>query len=88
MSNEAVARALIAGLVSHNVPDEGGEPANAVDSLDRVADALYRLGNADAATPMGGLEAHGKAILDASEKIAAALHDVAEAIRESSRESG
>ena len=33
-----------------------------------IADAIYRLGNADASTPMGGLEALGAAILEASER--------------------
>lgn len=80
--NEAVARALMAVLASPNVLDANGEPANAVDALSQIADALRLLGNADAATRMGALEAHGKAILDAGEMIAAGLHDVADAIRE------
>ena len=50
------------------------------DAIDGVARALHRLGNADACTAMGGLEAHGKAILDAAEMIAGALSQVASAI--------
>jgi hypothetical protein len=47
-------------------------------SIDRAA---RHLGNGDATEHMGALEAHGKAILDASEKIADAIHDLAEAVR-------
>lgn len=75
-------REILESFVSQNVPDSNGEPANVVDALDHIARALRLLGNADAATPMGALEAHGKAVLEASEKIATGLHDVAAAIRE------
>jgi hypothetical protein len=40
------------------------------------------LGNADAATHLGGLEAHGMAVIEAAEKISGAIHDLAEAVRE------
>jgi len=86
---ELIARALRDVLVSPNVPDANFEPAGLVDAIamagQAVAAALYRLGNADAATPMGGLEAHGKAILDASENIASAINNLAEAVREGQR---
>jgi hypothetical protein len=53
-----------------------------VDAGQSIARALDRLGNADAGTPMGGLEAHGAVLLEAAEKISSALYDVAGAIRE------
>ncbi len=40
-----------------------------------VADALHRLGNADASTPMGAIEALGGTILSGAETIAEALRD-------------
>ena len=44
-------------------------------SLDRVAHAIHRLGNADAMTPFGGMEALGMAITEAADRIASALTD-------------
>jgi hypothetical protein len=61
--------------------DDAGQYAIAVAILS-LARAIDRLGNADAATPMGGLEALGDCILKANSSVAVALHDVAEAIRE------
>ena len=53
---------------------------------DAIAEAirygLKYLGNTDAATPMGAIEAHGAAMLEAAEKIAGGLHAIAEAINE------
>jgi hypothetical protein len=60
---------------------ESGD-VNLTDAVADVAHALRLLGNADASTPMGALEAHGKAMLEASENISGGLHDIAEAIRE------
>lgn len=81
---DRIADALRATLISPNESDANYEPANAVDAIAQagrnIARALDRLGNGDACTHMGGLEAHGKAILDASDKIAAGLHAVADAI--------
>lgn len=37
----------------------------------------------DAATPMGALEGHGKTMLDSAKLIAAAITDLADAVRES-----
>ena len=42
-------------------------------AIDALAEAINRLGNNDAFTRMGALEAHGKAILDASQNIADAI---------------
>lgn len=47
-----------------------------------IARALRDLGNGDACTPMGGLEALGVALVDACGRIADALNNVAEAIRD------
>lgn len=54
------------------------------DALNKVANAIHKLGLADAVTPMGAIEAHGVAVKDAAATIAAALGDLAEAIREGS----
>lgn len=47
-----------------------------------IARAIHRLGNADASTPMGGLEALGGVIEKAGADIANALRELADAIRE------
>ena len=88
-SNEAaetIAEAMAETLTSRSVTNSHGQEANLADVLSDVARALVLLGNADASTPMGALEAHGKAIDDASEKIAGGLHDIADAIRNLSGE--
>ena len=78
--------ALKAIGISPNVSDSNGEPANLVDALSQIATNIFIagkwLGNGDAATDMGALEAHGKAILDASETIAGAINNLADAVRE------
>lgn len=55
------------------------EVAEAILTLAR---AINRLGNADAATPMGGLEALGAHLADKLGDIAASIDDLAESIRE------
>jgi len=56
------------------------------EAIDNIAHAirygLMALGNADASTPMGALEAHGKCIQDAAERIAESIDELAEAIRD------
>ncbi len=42
-------------------------------AIGELTHAVHRLGNADAATPMGGLEALGKVVENAAETIAMAL---------------
>lgn len=44
--------------------------------------ALDRLGNNDAATQMGAIENHAKEIREGSERIASAIDNLADAIRE------
>ncbi|MDP9437542.1 MAG: hypothetical protein M3P49_02160 [Actinomycetota bacterium] len=68
---------------------------NVAEALQGISSALHRLGNADAATPMGGLEAHGLAVHEASEKIemglcsvASAIQELADAVREVANGSG
>jgi len=60
------------------------ERDNVIDALDSIAKAIVLsanlLGLNDAATPMGALEAHGKAISDASERIANAIESLAAAV--------
>jgi hypothetical protein len=83
---KAIDRALRETLFSPNVSDSNMEAANIVDALDSVANAirygLKGLGTGDAATRMGGLEAHGLAIKDSADQIASAIRDLAEAVRE------
>ncbi len=62
--------------------DDGGDYINITDAVSDVGRALRLLGNADASTPMGALEAHGKAMLEASENIASGLRGIADAISE------
>lgn len=52
------------------------------DGLYAIARAIRLLGNADASTPMGGLEALGQAIIESSNTLAVAMSDLAEAVRE------
>lgn len=70
-------------LISHHELNQAGtEPANVVDglfaiahSLEQVARAIRDLGNADAATPMGAIEALGLAMKDGLGSIAIAIED-------------
>ncbi len=79
---EMIVEAMAEILTSKGVTNALGHEANIVDVMSDVARALVLLGNADASTPMGALEAHGKAMLEASENTAGGLHDIAEAIRD------
>lgn len=58
------------------------------NGLHAVARAIQWLGNGDAATHMGGLEALGKAHLDIGEQNAGAISDLAEAVRDAGSEIG
>lgn len=51
------------------------------EALNRIADALNKLGLADASTPMGAIEEHGLILQNAAELIADGLHDIADALR-------
>ena len=53
-----------------------------VDAVDGVSRGLKWLGNGDAATHLGALEAHGMQIEKAGQLIADAISELAEAIRE------
>ena len=67
--------------------DSNFEPANVVDVINHLANAvrvgLRDLGNGNAASPMGAIEAHGVAIREAASTIADAIMDLANAIRDS-----
>jgi hypothetical protein len=52
-------------------------------SMSDVAHAIHRLGNADAATHMGGLEALGAVLKEGCDGLAVSIGDVARAIDES-----
>lgn len=56
------------------------EELRVAEGLMAVASAIRALGNADAATPMGGLEAHGKVIEEAGDRIGEAAESIAQAI--------
>ena len=73
---------LLMELLTSSAPGYVRGDSTLVDAAHDIAGALQRLGNADAATPMGALEAHGATMLESTDKIAGGLHDVAEAIRE------
>jgi len=67
---------------AHGNPD--GSPMNLTDGvvhgLVRIAASLKMLGLADAATPLGAIEALSKEVHDGSRRIAEGLHAIAEAI--------
>jgi hypothetical protein len=73
-------------LVSPNVADANGEPANLVDAVDHVATAIQSglkwLGTGDAATTMGAIEFHAVTIKDGLDSVASAINNLADAIRE------
>lgn len=73
--------ARVAEALYDTLSTESGD-VNLTHAVADVAHALRLLGTADAATPMGALEAHGAAMIKASENIASGLHDIADAIRE------
>jgi hypothetical protein len=50
------------------------------EALAAIARAIHWLGNADAATPMGALEALGLAIKDGDDRIAESIGALAEAV--------
>lgn len=52
------------------------------DSIEHVAEALHKLGVANAATPMGALEHVGLELKNGSDAISSAIGDLAEAIRD------
>jgi hypothetical protein len=83
---DAIAETLHHALVSPNVADSNGEAANLVDVVHELARAvgfgLKWLGTGDAMTQMGAIEAHGVMVKEAAETIAAAISDLASAIRE------
>lgn len=78
---EEIAEALTQVFESPSVRDSSGEfNANIVDAIDRhtdailsLANAIRDLGNGNAATQMGGMEALGVAISDSADTVAAAL---------------
>ena len=55
-----------------------------IEAIDGLAHAIHvglsNLGNGNAATPMGALEAHGKAMLEAAENIASAIRELSGSI--------
>lgn len=65
-ASQPTAAAIREALISPNEHDQNLEPANVVDGLFAIARALHAvarelrdLGNGDAATPMGAIEAFG-----------------------------
>ena len=64
------------------VPIEtNGDVVEAIDGLARAIHlGLSNLGNGNAATPMGALEAHGQAMLEAAENIASAIRELSSSI--------
>lgn len=69
---------LLAEAIACALNDENDE--NIVDAVNRLARAITNLGNADAATPMGGMEALGKAMQDSANSIESGMESIATAI--------
>jgi hypothetical protein len=55
-----------------------------IEAIDGLAHAIHlglsNLGNGNAATSMGALEAHGQAMLEAAENIASAIRELSSSI--------
>ena len=87
--NDEIANALLEVFTSPNVADSNYETANLVDVVDRLGHQIMYaakwLGNGDASTHMGALEAHGKAVLDGCTAVASAIRDLADAVVELAR---
>lgn len=79
-----VADAIDRNFTSPNVADSNLEPANVVDAISHLASAVVKasklLGNNDAATQMGALEAFGLVMKEGMHEIAVALDSIASAI--------
>jgi len=61
--------------------DASEDICEAIDNLARAIHlGLRQLGNADAVSPMGAIEAHGVAIRDAAKDIAGAIQELSGAI--------
>lgn len=88
-SAERIARALENGLISPNETDSNFEAANLTDGLFAMArqltGALNCLGTGNAATSMGAIELLSMQVRDAGMSISAAILELADAIRESSK---
>ena len=89
VANDEIGNALFGVFTSPNVSDSNYEAANMVDVIDRlghqIQNAAKWLGNGDASTHMGALEAHGKAVLEGCTAVASAISDLAEAVRQLGR---
>lgn len=84
---DQVASAIWGTLESPNCSDSNFEAANVVDGLYSIAKALHhvakaieKLGNADAATPMGGLEALGQVMKEGFHDLATALDGAGQSV--------
>lgn len=93
MAKDTVPEAIRAALISPNVPDDNLEPANIVDVVNRlsrmtlhVADAITARAAANGSDAMGGtvgsLTEAVMGITAGLAKVAEAIHDLAEAVRE------
>lgn len=82
---DGITKAVYNTLISTNVLDSNGENANIVDAVNSLAEAirvgLQQLGNGGASTPMGAIEAHGCAIIEAADKISYSISELSYAIR-------
>ena len=80
--SDETAGAIGRSFTSANVPGEGGEPANVVDVLAGLGQALRALGTADATMPTGAIGGHAAAVKEAAQSINNGLLEIAAAIRE------
>lgn len=73
---------MIASAITGSfIHDEDGENENVVDALGKIATQLKYLGNGNAGTDMGAIEAHGVAVKESGNSIGEGLESVATAIR-------
>lgn len=79
-----IAKAMKQTPISSNESTRAGEPANVVDalfaiarSIDGLAYQVKYLGNGDAASPMGAIEALGATVKEGMSGVADALNEIA-----------
>ena len=82
---DQIAKALLETLISPNVSDSNWEPANVVDVISDVGNALWKIARTNAPESVGSIELHAQAVERAGESIASAIDNLAVAIRSLAR---
>lgn len=84
-SQQVLAQALSRVLVASDA-DTNPDPDNIVDAVVSLGKSIrfgaQHLGNGDAATPMGAMEALGEMLYKSADRIAVAIETLAEALQD------